>query len=214
MIVVKLWGGLGNQMFQYAAARRLALANAAELKIDTGWFGNTAAGDTQRGFELGVFALTPDFASRDEVKRLRGPDLRRWPRLGKRLLLACGYQGRPSYIVERDYRFDPAILAWRGDAYLDGYWQSEKYFADAGGTVRSDFAIVSKPDDANRRLLDEIMGCSAVAIHVRRGDYVTNLSVAEFHGLAPLAYYEAAMETMARRVSSPHFLFFPMIRPG
>src|SRR4051812_29661343 len=105
MVIVKLSGGLGNQMFQYAAGRRLALANGTDLKLDTTWFGNSAA-DTPRRYELGVFCLPQVFASGAESRRLRGPDISKYPKVAKRLLGLTGYTGRSTWITEKHFHFD------------------------------------------------------------------------------------------------------------
>jgi len=196
-------------MFQYAAGRRLALANGCELKLDTGWFRNAASVDTPRSYELGVFSLPQLFASPGEVRRLRGVETDTLPRVVKRFLARVGYKGGRRHVREKHFPFDPEVLTRRGDVYLDGYWQSERYFSDIAEVIRGDFAIPSPPDDTNGQLLDEIRGCPAsVAMHIRRGDYVANANAAAFHGVAPLSYYAAAMAAMAGQVAAPRFFVF------
>ncbi len=208
MIIVKLWGGLGNQMFQYAAARRLAHVNAEVLKLDTRWFGKEAPGDTARRYELDVFTLVADNAAADDSDRLRGRDTRRWPKIVKRLMNGIGYAVPSSYITEKHFHFNPEILQITGDAYLDGYWQSEKYFRDAAEIIRSDFQLVAEPQGMNRETLTMIEESNSVSIHVRRGDYITNASAAAYHGTLPLDYYHAALQTVQERVENPHLFVF------
>lgn len=207
MIIVRLWGGLGNQMFQYAAARRLAHVNGDRLKLDVSWFGRQAQGDTPRRYELGVFDILEEFASSAETARLRGPDIRRWPRFLKRLAAPLGIPRR-TYVGEKHYHFDPQILELRGDVYLDGYWQSGKYFQDAADVIREEFTLKSQPTESNARLLEEIADCDSVSVHFRRGDYVTNPSAAAYHGVASLDYYAAAMSEVRRRVPESRFFLF------
>lgn len=208
MIIVRLWGGLGNQMFQYAAARRLALLNEDLLKLDTGWFAAPASGGAERVYELGVFALKAPFASPSEVRSLRGADMRRLPGWLKRALRGCGYQGARSCITEKHFHFDPGILALKGDVYLDGYWQSEKYFSDVADLLRDDFHIVPEPDSRNRDMLEQIRSSGAVSLHVRRGDYVSSKKTGDFHGVIPINHYSAAVERIAGMVPDPHFFIF------
>jgi hypothetical protein len=208
MIIVRLWGGLGNQMFQYAMARRLAYVNGDILKLDTGWFGRQARVDTPRQYELSVFALAADIAAGGESRRLRGVDIRQWPKVAKRLLAAAGHAAPKSYVLERHFQFDPEILCLKGDVYLDGYWQSEKYFLDAADVIRNDFTLKSPPDAANAVVLREIEGCVSVSLHFRRGDYVTNANAASNHGTASLDYYAAAIEAITARVPAQHFFVF------
>lgn len=208
MIIVKLWGGLGNQMFQYAAARRLSHINGEPLKLDTRWFGREAHGDTPRRYELGVFAIAADIATAGESRRMRGVDIRRWPKIVKRLMAAAGYAAPKNYVAERHFHFNPEILNLKGDIYLDGYWQSEKYFRDAGDVIRNDFRLKGPPDGVNTGVLQEIAGCESVSLHFRRGDYVTNANAAAHHGTASLDYYAAAIGAIGTRVVSPRFFVF------
>jgi hypothetical protein len=208
MIIVRLWGGLGNQMFQYAAARRLAHANRTELLLDAAWFGNAAAGDTARRYELSIFAIAERFAAPSQVRALRGYDIQRWPRLAKRLLRAYGYRERESWARERHYHFDPAVLRLGDGVYLDGYWQSERYFQDAADLIRTEFAFRPSPAPDNAALLEVIAGCEAVSLHVRRGDYVANARTAHYHGVCGLDYYARCVDAIAGLVASPHFFVF------
>ncbi len=209
MIIVRLMGGLGNQMFQYAIARRLAQANVAEVKFDAGWFENIPASATARKYELGAFGIACDVATPGELRAARGFEIPpHFPRLLKRGLKAIGRGERDGWIREKHFHFDPAILGLRGDVYLDGYWQSEKYFADIAETLRGEFTLKREPDGVNRRLLEEIGACEAVSLHVRRGDYVTNKGIGEVHGALPLAYYRAAVARIADSTIDPKFYVF------
>lgn len=208
MIIVRLCGGLGNQMFQYAAARRMALVNEASLKLDLSWFDNIPAGDTPRRYELHRFNSVQEPASPKEVKALRGVDIAKWPRLAKRFLEGSGMLVKRSWIKEKSHHFDPEILDLRGSAYLEGFWQSARYFEDVAETIRKDFTVKTAPDPENRKTADLIRQKESVSVHVRRGDYLTNPGAAQFHGVSPLEYYHAAMAEIASRVKKPHFFIF------
>jgi hypothetical protein len=209
MIVVKLMGGLGNQMFQYAAARRLAHSNAAEVKFDAGWFDNIPSTATVRKYELGVFNVACCIATPGEVRSVRGIEIPPYfPRVIKRTLKAVGYGERSGCTKEKNFSFDSAILDLRGDIYLDGYWQSEKYFHDIAGIIRQEFTLKHEAEGSNLRMLDQIRSCNAVSLHVRRGDYVTNKTNSEFHGTASLDYYHAAIARITGSTLSPKFFVF------
>ena len=208
MIIVKLWGGLGNQMFQYAAARRLAVLNQAQLKLDLSWFSNIPTGDTPRQYELHAFKSVQDAALPGEVKALRGVDIRRWPKLAKRLVKSAGLFSKQTCVREKHYHFDPEVLHLQGDIYLDGYWQSEKYFADVAGIIRADFTVRSVPDALNEEITAIIQGCEAVSLHVRRGDYVSSKSASQHHVTSTLNYYETAISEITSRLRNPHFFVF------
>jgi hypothetical protein len=208
MIIVRLRGGLGNQMFQYAAGRRLALVNKAPLKLDLQWFEKVPPGDTERRFELGIFAGERQIASPEEIRDLRGIDTGGWPKLAKAFLKRTGLMVKRSWVREKHYHFDPEVLDLRGDFYLDGYWHSESYFADARETIVKDFALRTAPDAANRECAGVIEAVEAVSMHIRRGDYVTNPAAGRYHGVSPLEYYQAAVAEVAAKLRAPHFFAF------
>lgn len=208
MVIVRLWGGLGNQMFQYAAARRLALVNDAPLKLDLGWFANIPSGDTRRRYELHVFNSVQEVALPGEVRALRGVDIRRWPKILKRVVNSSGLFMKQTCQREKHYHFDPEVLQFRGDVYLDGFWQSEKYFADVAEIIRTEFAIGSAPEPLNKEIGDTIQSCEAVSLHLRRGDYIADKKTAQYHGVSPLKYYQAAIAEIRARVANPHYFVF------
>lgn len=204
MIIVKLMGGLGNQMFQYAAGRRLAWVSGVPLKLDLGWFQAPAPGTTPREYALRPFALAAEIASADEIARLAP----RRELFGK--LVARCLPLRTSYLPERHYHFDPALLVPRKNAYLDGYWQSEKYFCDIRDTICSDFTLQEPPQGKNRDLVERLAepGLASVSLHVRRGDYLTSPSASSVHGSCSPQYYARAVAALAARVERPHFFLF------
>jgi hypothetical protein len=208
MIIVMLTGGLGNQMFQYAAARRLAHVTGQDLKLDHRWFSWRSAAKTPRCYELGVFALKAEAASAEESRWLRGGEASRSPKLVKRILAVVGYKAPASYRKEMYFQFDPHVLQITGDAYLDGYWQSEKYFSDTEQIIRSDFRLKAEPHEGNAEILTEIQSCESVSIHFRRGDYVTNPQSAACHGILPLSYYQAALEVLQKQLVKPRLFVF------
>lgn len=195
-------------MFQYAAARRLALVIDAPLKLDLGWFAAIPRGDTRRQYELHMFNSVQDVASPAEVKALRGVDIGRWPKVVKGFLKSTGLLIKGTSIREKFFHFDPEILELRGDVYLDGYWQSARYFADWEDAIRQDFTFKADPDRANRETGKVIGNCEAVSLHVRRGDYVANKSTGQHHGGSSLEYYQAAIAEMTARLRDPHFFVF------
>ena len=113
-----------------------------------------------------------------------------------------------QYVKEQTINFRPEILTLRDDAYLDGYWQSEKYFSDIQDVIRKEFTVKNKPDPINESYLGEIKDCESVSVHVRRGDYVSNPTTNQVHGFLGLEYYQKAMNTMLEKIDTPHFFVF------
>lgn len=202
MIVTRLIGGLGNQMFQYAVARALADRIGSEVALDVSGFANYSV--HRYGLDdMRVRARVRGDVTPAEVKE-PGPLARKAQALWRRISTSVP-AAVPTY-RERSFGFDPGVLEQRAPVVLEGYWQSEKYFRDLGDAIRRDFTPVAEPDAANRAMLDRIQGTCAVSLHVRRGDYVTNPQAAAFHGSCSPEYYRQAVDRIADR-AGPLTLF-------
>lgn len=208
MIIVKLWGGLGNQMFQYAAGRRLSLVRDVPIKLDTTWFEKVPKKSTLRHYDLNAFKTVQTRATHSEITQLRGMDITWFPKIVKKFMRANGIFIPKTCIDERHFNFDPRILELSGTAYLNGYWQSEKYFMDVSDTIRSDFGLTCVPSAFSERIADSINNSQSVSIHVRRGDYVSNSAVSSFHGEQRLDYYLASIKHITQNIQSPQFFVF------
>jgi hypothetical protein len=194
MVTVRLIGGLGNQMFQYAVGRTIAHRRRASLALDVSAFPDCRL----RQYSLGVFKIVETFASGGFPRhgRLRA--------IGQRLRLP-GF----AYILrERGFPFDPSVLEAPANVYLEGYWQSEKYFKEIEEVIRREFCIKSQPDGQNAEMATRIKGVNAVAVHVRRADYVSDPATNQFHGTCPPEYYRQGAQLIAAQVLDPHFFVF------
>lgn len=204
MVIVNLIGGLGNQMFQYAAGRALTLARGEPLHVDVAGLGGIGT----RQFELPrIFRCVAEIASADEVRRTLG-----WQAapIVKRILARpelAALRGR-SFVVEPHFHFWQGIRSVPASAYLHGYWQSEKYFSDAIATLLADFSFRQPMSEVNAVWAEKIDRRAAVSVHVRRGDYVSNSKARAFHGYCSVDYYRAAVGLIAERVSGPEFFVF------
>jgi len=207
MIISKLTGGLGNQMFQYAVGRRIAYINNTSLKIDITGYENQL-GITKRTYLLHVFNAKEDFANSEEIDKLKKSN----KIFINKYFLKFTKQKIPyynqSYIQEKHYHFDKSILKIGDNVYLEGYWQSEKYFKDIENIIRKEIIFKKEPDEINKKTIDKITHSNSVSIHVRRSDYVYDKKTSEFHGFCDLDYYHKAVSTIAKRVEKPHFFIF------
>ncbi|UYO93994.1 alpha-1,2-fucosyltransferase [Pollutimonas sp. M17] len=198
-VVVGLSGGLGNQMFQYAAGRALALRLGVGLELDLSWF----AGRKERLYALGAFAINaktrgtrislPDF-----LKRFESRVSRRW---------ASRRMGVPIY-RERHFHFDPAFLGIDRPLYLEGYWQSERYFTDFRAEILRDFSLCEPFPASCLAIEEQMLRAEPICVHVRRGDYVSNPVAAETHGLCSLDYYQRGVSTLAAGLARPRAFIF------
>lgn len=204
MIVVKLVGGLGNQMFEYAAAKGLAARLGVELKLDKAWFAQIAPGDTPRHYELDSFKLKQDFL--DFKPFFAGDNL-----VSRAKALVAPAFGRKALKLYKEphYHYSVNLLKQQNNTYLDGYFQSEKYFAHIRKELLDDFTWAKPTTGKNKKLLDVIATDeNSVSIHVRRGDYVSNENAAEFHGLRGVDYYKAATKIVEKSVKTPNYYVF------
>jgi hypothetical protein len=203
MIIVRLMGGLGNQMFQYALGSALSLKNNSVLKLDLAFLLDRTAKKNFmfRDFDLPIFNIRANIASPEEVKTYYNF----YNRARKKLL--PNELGNP-YIKEKVNYFDPAILTAGGNCYLHGHWGSEKYFKEYEAKIRQDFTFKAPLTPLGRQLADEIQNTTAVCLNVRRGDYVTNPEVGKILSLTGIDYFRKAIDLMRSKVHNPHFFVF------
>ena len=204
MIIVKLIGGLGNQMFQYAAGRAIALKNNTSLKLDCSSFEQY----TLRSYRLDRFNIVEDFATHDEINHLKQDQSQLFSFCFFKLQQKIIPWHKQSAIIERTCNFDPDFLKITGNAYLDGYWQSEKYFADIAHVIRNDFTFKEEPDELNKIVLLNILNSNSVSLHIRRGDYVSNPKTTEIHGVLESEYYMESLNLMEKKVKEPEVFVF------
>ena len=204
MVIVQLVGGLGNQFFQYATGRAVAHRNRTPLKLDISAFDQ----DPLRSYRLHHFNIVESIATPDEVAHLtkRGSGI--WKRISRRVERYLLPPYRRSVFAQRFDHFDPDILRLRGNVYLIGYWQSEKYFKDIAHIIRQDFTFRHTPDTENQKLARIIANTNSVSLHIRRGDYVSNPITYQYHGVCSLDYYRAAVARLTQTVKRPHFFVF------
>lgn len=205
MIIAKLMGGLGNQMFQYAAGRCLALRHGVPLKLDLSFLEGNQSGNTPRRFALDNYAISAAKASPLETALMSG---RGGSRLGTATVSVLQKLFGNILYRERFFQFDPEVLRLSGRVYLEGYWQSEQYFTEYAEVIRREFMVTEPLLGRNRELADEICSVNAVSVHVRRGDYVRDAKTNAVHGVCTIDYYEKALEIMAQCTSDTVFFVF------
>jgi len=195
MVTVKLLGGLGNQMFQYAVGRQLAIINNCQLTLDLSELLNhNSINYTARQFELDIFNINYARKIYPDTK----PTFK--DKFNRKFIT--------RYVNETGHVFNPAVLKSRGLVYLNGFWQNEKYFKGVEDTIRKEFTFKTEPEKDLESNIVLISSVNSVSIHFRRGDYVSNQNANEFHGVVKEGYYKKAMETVKDSVVSPHFFIF------
>jgi len=190
-VTVRLKGGLGNQLFQYATARALSMETGRQLLVDVGWFNRKKK---QRGFRLDSFLMTPELVS------LKKSDLQL---LKIRKKIGAGvFKGfsasKPAYITEpKDLSYQRFDNELPEHVLLEGYWQSQKYFESIRSTLLSELQPGTDIDSSTLFNPEP----HTVAVHIRRGDY---LQSANSH-VVTTRYITDAMELFD---DNTRFLFF------
>lgn len=200
-IVARIKGGIGNQLFTYAAARRMALANNSILLLDdVSGFDNDHV--YNRIYQLNHFNIqAPKASFTDRLEPFSR--IRRY--IKRRKSNSLPFFER-SYILQEFDAFDARILDVKpvNTIYLEGYWQSQNYFADIKETIRDDAKIIAPVDSLNETAFISIKNCNSVAVHVRFFDVPTE----ENGNNAPEDYYKRAFAKMKDIAPDAHYFIF------
>ncbi|MEI6863771.1 MAG: alpha-1,2-fucosyltransferase [Candidatus Adlerbacteria bacterium] len=202
VIIPKIIGGLGNQMFQYAFARMLSLKTDADLKLDILDF-KTYEFHT---YSLSHFNIQEIYATERDVAPFKRHKRQRGIR-GK-LLNPFFYNPR-RYVAEDISTFSQKMTELTPPCYLDGYWLSEKYFLPIKDIIRKEFALKTPLSDYSKDIAKKILDSpESISFHIRRGDFVKHASVSKHHGICPPEYYDEAIRILNERFPQGEYFVF------
>jgi len=205
MVISQILGGLGNQMFQYAAGRAVAFRCQQPYWLDLTGFENYAL---HQGFEIDrIFSAPVNLATDEDVRAGLGWRSGKLTRKVLRRVNSALLNG-PNLAIEPHFNYWPDLMNRGPSCYLMGYWQSEKYFKDCEGLLRTDFSFKLPLDGSNFEASMLMQGEQSISLHVRRGDYLKHAATAKILNVCSLEYYRSAIAYMAERVPSPHFFVF------
>ncbi len=196
MIITKIKGGLGNQLFQYAAARAFSITHSTELKLDISAY----EADTLRGFELSNFAMNIAIATDAEIDSYEQPFFQ------KILARIKPYYQRKIY-KEPFFHFDPNFTKIPSDVYAKGYFQSEKYFINSREILLKEINLQGPLIENVKSMGEQLKNSPSVSVHIRRGDY-NNPAVRDYHGILEIAYYENAITLIKKQHKDCLFYVF------
>lgn len=203
MIVARITGGVGNQLFQYAFAMYLARKHNTKLKLDITEYKFWKL----RKFELDKFKINADLATEREIKLF----------LKYSYYIPKAFQSVfhnifkflfPEIIYEEHFHFDRINLNLPDNIYLIGFWQSEKYFSDIEDILRKELILKESLSEKSKKLLNIIYSTDSVSINFRRGEFVTNPDINRRHGVLDLSYYKKAVQLIKQRIKRAHFFIF------
>ncbi len=208
MICVSINGGLGNQMFQYACGRALAVKHNTSLILDLSSLNKNLDNSptTNRSFELSrVFKINLPEASAEDLKNLKSIVYKAVNMLAFKL----GFKGiqMSKYFIENKFSYNRNINKVGKDCYLSGYWQSPNYFDSFDSLIRDEFTFHQQLSDENLEIERLIKTVNAVSLHIRRTDFQNTISTS-VHGICSLEYYENAVEFISTKSINPHFFVF------
>ncbi len=207
MITIKLMGGMGNQMFQYALGRQLALKHQTDLVLDLSFLlDRTPRPDfTFRDYNLDIFNLSPVIFKHNKMHQdsFVEKNLKKIEAKFRQI-----FKKSDIWIREESSVFKEAVLNSPNGSKLQGYWQSEKYFKAIEDVLRQDFTFKNKLCPAAAKMAERVGSVESVAVHVRRGDYVAVKTFTDFHGVMTDSYFLPAADLMASKIQNPIFFIF------
>lgn len=204
MIITRLEGGLGNQMFQYAFAKSLSKTNDCPLRLHLA----DKTLSIHNGYELEkVFNVNAQIATASELKTLLG-----WQsnesivRLTRKPVFS--FLKSKNIVIERSFEFNSEYMNTSCDAYLIGYWQSEKYFKNNDDLIKNEFMFKAPLSAENQLIAQLILSSNSVSLHIRRGDFVSNPKISSIHGVCNIEYYKKAINYVSSKINDPVFFVF------
>lgn len=205
MIITRLKGRLGNQMFNYAVARQLSISKKTTLKIDPSFLHLVDTPWADNKNSLYIFKADPAIATKEEVDYFA-----RFARTKSKIhnLFKASWR---KFATERIFEFDKEVLDLGPDVYLDGFWQSEKYFKSIENIIRDDFTLkvpIERQEPHIRELAAELAQKNSVMVNIRRGEYLHRPETNEWFGVLGMEYFDKAIAYMREHVENPTFYVF------
>jgi len=204
MLIFKVQGGLGNQMFIYAMARNFQLLYNRNVKLDI-----ISATNYPQLFKLDVFNTQLEYASLNEIEATRdGRNLDHAELLLFKIRRRFFPYFKKPYVVEQSLNFSAEYKKLMDPVYISGLWQTEKYFSSISDSLRKDFTFKASPDHENSLILNHIQSCNSVSLHCRRGDFIHNPKDSLIQISHDYSYYTRALDLLKSKVSDIQLFIF------
>ena len=204
MVISELTGGLGNQMFQYAAAKALSLHHQTNLVLDVLSFYREELPylEVPRNFDLN------NFEGVNEVLITPNNQIADYKSYKKTPLSGLVAAHKRKVYKEPFYHFDKNFFNSRKNVLLKGGWQSEKYFSRYKNEVRQAFQIKDEVINRVKELGQKLKNENSVAVHVRRGDYLRLPIILEWHGVLDANHYNNAFTQLQSKLDKPFSIYY------
>ena len=200
-VLVLLKGGLGNQLFQYATGKSLALRLGVGLTLDLNWY--LENGENHTKFLLDKFQIDDKF--------FRPPLIipRRFRSFIYKIVEKASFFGLTNPVLrDVNLKFTKELLIIDYPVTLDGYWQNELYFNQYRKEIIQTIKLREEIPYENQLLLNKIHNSNSICVHIRRGDYISNSYAANIHGICSIDYYYKAIDIFSKKIDSPSFYIF------
>ena len=200
MIIVRVTGGLGNQMFQYAMYKSLEKKGKL-VKLDSKSFYETKK--EHNGYELErIFDIKPNKPTKEDLEKFDENNISTLFKIKRKLF------GDKKFVYDtKEYVFNKDVYKLK-NTYLNGYWQSIKYFEGIENDIKKDFRFKNQLDNKNLEILNEIENSNSISIHIRRGDYMSPENYNMYGCIATPTYYKKAIKVIEEKVENPTFFVF------
>ncbi len=206
MIIIKLTGGLGNQLFQYGFGRYLSEKFNSELKFDVQTI-NDSANFTNRSFGLENFNIKVNLATSSDISTLKYFSEGLFGRIERKLIQNVPFLN-PKYMVQSSNDYKTNIKNIRDNCYYDGYWQSEKYFKPIETILKTELQYTAVLNDKNALLLTDIINNESISVHIRRGDYLSIKVNGKLFAVCSDDYYKQAINYFLNKNDKSIFYIF------
>jgi hypothetical protein len=206
MIIVQLKGGLGNQLFQYAAARAISERQHSEVMLELNTY-NQKGLKAHEFYALKYFKINAGIINNSDVELFYSNNIFR--KVQRKVMRLMG-KGKIRQIYEKkQFIFDPKIFMYTGNIYLRGYWQSEKYFKNIEDIIRTELSLNDLLTPKTLEIAEEIRTKNnTVSLHIRRGDYITDAKTYNVLGLCSLDYYKKCVSSLAKELGGLNLYVF------
>jgi hypothetical protein len=200
LICIKILGGLGNQMFQYAFGRSVADKFGTNLVLDLSWFIENKS-STVRNFELNEFKIDYEVYSTQKESNVLFLGLKALNFLYQKIRKQNIQQ--KHFFIENGLFYNDKISKISPPCYLVGYWQSEKYFSSNRETILNHFKLRNESITDESPYIEDIKNNNSVSVHIRRTDFSQSV-----HGILSIEYYQKAIKKLLQKTDQPLFFIF------
>ncbi|RYY07002.1 MAG: alpha-1,2-fucosyltransferase [Sphingobacteriaceae bacterium] len=215
MVITKLVSGLGNQLLQYAMGKQLSITRNVPLKLDVSFFED----QNLRSYKLNYFNIKAEVASDLDIELFK-KDINTYQNLHQQTsFYAKVYRNleplifpkhKKNYFKEATWWIlEPEVYKTPNDVYIEGYWQHYKYYENLQPSIFEELTLRELPNHHTQNwLLSILENPNSIAVHIRRGDYVSDPGANYLMGVLPVDYYNKAISYIKQKVTNPAFYFF------